>query len=73
MAYTDEYGKTRYTLKERYNFYKDLALGKRKTKDGKTADFLGQVASANKANRIRRKMGKNVHSFNFYGNQLGKK
>lgn len=65
-------GKTYYTLKEKYNYYKDLATGKRKTKDGKTADFLGQVASANKANRIRRKMGKNVNSFNFYGQQFGK-
>lgn len=72
MPYIDERGKTRYTLKERYNFYKDLALGKRKTKDGKTADFLGQVASANKTNRIRRKMGKNVNSYNFHKKQLGK-
>lgn len=64
-------GKTYYSLKEKYEYYKKLATGTGLTKNGKKADFCGRVASANKANSIRRKMGYNKRYVDFLGSRGG--
>ena len=67
MPYIDRNGNQRFTLKEKYKYYKDIAMGKTDTKSGKKAEFLGRVASANKANKINRKMGKHMRARSYYG------
>lgn len=50
----------KYTLKEKYEYYKNKANSKNsKNKYGQPIRFTGRVELANKANRIKRKMGAN--------------
>ena len=60
MSYIDEKGRTQYTLKEKYEYYKNKANSSNSTNtfNGKKIPFIGRVALANKANSIKRKMRK---------------
>ncbi len=58
--YVGSDGKKHYTLKEKYNYYKSKAENANgKNKQGGKVGFTGRVALANKANNIKRKMGRN--------------
>ena len=60
-------GKQVYTLKEKYEFYKKKAEQANGTnKFGKKIGFTGRVALANRANGIRRKMGKHMRARDYY-------
>lgn len=59
--------KQNYTLKQKYEFYKDLATNPNaKNSKGEKLTPLGKLACANRANSIRRKMRKNKNRYDFY-------
>lgn len=61
---------TRYTLKEKYEYYKAKANNSNGTnKQGKKVSFTGRVALANKANSIQRRMGQNKQRYDYYRNK----
>ena len=62
--YIDSMGRQRYTLKEKYSYYKALAEGKSKTSRGTTPTFAGKVACANKANRMRGRLNSYMNGYN---------
>lgn len=70
MAYIDpRTGKQVYTLKEKYQYYKSKAEKANGTnKYGQKIGFTGRVALANRANGIRRKMGKHMRNRDYYLN-----
>lgn len=56
-----------YTLKEKYEYYKRKANSSNSTnRQGQKIGFTGRVELANKANRIKRKMGVNKKRFDYY-------
>ena len=55
-----------YTLKEKYQYYKNKANKPGTNKQGQKVDFTGRVALANKAININRKMGKNKRRYDHY-------
>lgn len=58
---------TRYTLKEKYQYYKDKANSTNSTnKQGQKIGFTGRVELANKANKIKRQMGTNKKRYDHY-------
>lgn len=58
---------TRYTLKEKYEYYKKKANNPNgKNKQGNKVDFTGRVALANRAIRTRNKMGRNKAQYDYY-------
>lgn len=68
MPYIDtRTGEQRYTLKEKYEYYKNKANSANQVnKQGNKIGFTGRVALANRANGIRRKMGKNQARYTYY-------
>ena len=57
----------KYTLKEKYEYYKNKANSRNsKNSLGQTIGFTGRVELANKANRIKRKMGANKRIYEYY-------
>ncbi len=57
----------KYTLKEKYEYYKNKANSRNsKNSQGQTIGFTGRVELANKANRIKRKMGANKRKYEYY-------
>lgn len=57
----------KYTLKEKYEYYKNKANSSNSiNKQGKKIGFTGRVELANKANRIKRKMGSNKQKYDYY-------
>ena len=62
--YIGKDGRQHYTLKEKYDYYKKKANSSTsKNKQGGTIPFTGRVALANKANSIKRRMGRNKRQF----------
>lgn len=56
-----------YTLKEKYEYYKRKANSSNSTnRQGQKIGFTGRVELANKANRIKRKMGVNMKRYDYY-------
>lgn len=56
-----------YTLKEKYEYYKRKANSSNSTnRQGQKIGFTGRVELANKANRIKRKMGVNKKRYDYY-------
>lgn len=56
-----------YTLKEKYEFYKKKANSSNSTnRQGQKIGFTGRVELANKANRLKRKMGVNKKRYDYY-------
>lgn len=59
--------KTKYTLKEKYDYYKKKANSSNSVNSqGKKIGFTGRVELANKANRIKKKMGANKRKYDYY-------
>lgn len=59
--------KTRYTLKEKYEYYKKKANSNNSVnKQGQKIGFTGRVALANKANKIKNIMGANKKRYEYY-------
>lgn len=56
-----------YTLKEKYEYYKKKANSSNSTnRQGQKIGFTGRVELANKANRLKRKMGVNKKRYDYY-------
>ena len=56
-----------YTLKEKYEYYKKKANSSNSTnRQGQKIGFTGRVELANKANRLKRKMGVNKKRYDHY-------
>lgn len=56
-----------YTLKEKYEYYKRKANSSNSTnRQGQKIGFTGRVELANKANRLKRKMGVNKKRYDYY-------
>lgn len=67
MPYVDKNGRQRFTLKEKYQYYKGLAEKGINSKSEKVG-FTGRVGLANRANAINRKQGRNKRIHDFYTN-----
>lgn len=62
--------KTQYTLKEKYEYYKNKANAKSAVNNqGQKIDFTGRVALANRAIAINRRQGQNKKRYDHYTRQ----
>ncbi|MBQ8430596.1 MAG: hypothetical protein IJX26_01460 [Clostridia bacterium] len=65
MSYVDRNGVQRFTLKEKYQYYKALAE-KGVNSKGEKVGFTSRVGLATRANAINRKQGKNKRRNSYY-------
>ena len=69
MAYQNDKGQKQYTMKEKYSYYKNMADSGKK-EDGTKIGLTARIGAANRANAIRRRMGKNKANYDYMQEQL---